>query len=169
MKENQQFTTFDSFSVLSLLGVVLLLVGSIVSNAVIDQKESHARRRADQLAVQLLVGGYDAIRNSLDERSPASASSSETRHEGRIGMDPWGSPYYFRIFSGEDGRVQSVLVYSSGPNSDCDTSEEILTKRLEDPKRPGRITLGGDDIGVIELKQQVASGTRTGPRDSSTH
>ncbi|MCB0351171.1 MAG: hypothetical protein KDD38_08305, partial [Bdellovibrionales bacterium] len=118
VQDKQIFTTFDSFSVLALITGALVLVGSIISNAMVDQRLGQAKSRTRQLALEIAAGGYRGLQKQVfaqgQERGPAS-SSLDLRPEGRIGMDPWGSPYYYKMTEGVDGELK-VTVLSSGPN-----------------------------------------------------
>jgi hypothetical protein len=150
VKENQQFTTLDTISVISLVCGVLVLVGSILSNSLIDRRESRAMLRTEQLAVQILAGGYKFMHEDSRlfgvNRVIASQPKVDIRPEGRIGMDPWGSPYYYRVI--EDIRGDTfALVYSSGPNKKRESSDEIIAK--EDDIKRGVLRLKGDDIGSL--------------------
>lgn len=154
MEEKHKFTTFDTVTVLSLVAGVVFLVGAIVTNALIDQKLDRATSRSRQLAMQLLVGGVSAppvdyrklntkqpVENSQKPdlgRSPASTTDWLIDPVGRIGMDPWGAPYYYELKSTETG-VFTVAVVSSGPNKKLETS--LGSHAL------------GDDISAIEKMQ----------------
>ena len=137
MKENQQFNTIDSVSVLALVTGVVVLIGTIVSNAMTDRKEDRAKIRSEQLAMQILVGGYKSLSDSKEitsERDLASAEKLDLRPDGRIGMDPWGRPYHYSMTLSEDARLK-VFVYSYGPNGEKETMEGFR--------------VAGDDIGSI--------------------
>lgn len=136
MEEKHKFTTFDSVSVLVLLTFVLVLVGAIVTNAMIDQRLDQAKLRSKQLAMQILVGGFssnysgygkfnkkspvlNASESDIDQdigRDIASVSDYFIAPEGRIGMDPWGAPYYYKISTLQDSPLVEVSVVSSGPD-----------------------------------------------------
>ncbi len=145
-QNKQVFTTFDSFTVLSLVVGVIVLVGSIVSNAMVDQKLKFAKERSGQLAAQILAGGYRGLESQAlaeySNRSPAS-KDLDLSPEGRIGMDPWGSSYYYKLSEISDGRVQ-VIVLSSGPNR---IRESFENQSEDDGRASGQgLRLGGDDI-----------------------
>lgn len=132
-EENHKFTTFDSVIVLALFVVVSALIVSIVSNATADQRELLAKERSQQLAIQILAGGYKSFLHddvklfTMSGRQPASESEISIPIEGRIGMDPWGKPYYYRIL--ENSGKRSATVVSSGPNQvrDLGAGDDILT------------------------------------------
>jgi hypothetical protein len=153
MEEKQSFTTFDSLSVLALVAGVLVLISSIVSNAFAERKEDRAKLRTEQLAVQILANGkkdlQDVKHRDVNDRSPASVSNTakvDIRPEGRIGMDPWGVPYYYRVFQDTSGR-NTVVVFSSGPNRRRELIEEAFT--LDSIGRFMGFSLRGDDIASV--------------------
>lgn len=152
MEEKQNFTTFDSFSVLALMAGVIVLVGAIVTNAMIDQRLERAQTRAQQLAAQILVGGIsrssmEYVKNSKSRTGGASSNNDQSRGiasitpveidpTGRIGMDPWGTPFFYKISNHENGE-RMVEVISAGP-------DRVLQSEL------GSLNRAGDDILAVE-------------------
>jgi hypothetical protein len=130
-EEKRAFTTFDSLSVLLLLFLGFGLVGSIITNTLVDQKEKIAFERTHQLAVQIAAGGYKGLQDEaqiaygIKERLPASSQPKvDIKPEGRIGMDPWGMPYYYVVREDHTGN-RIVAVLSSGPNRSRESEEEL--------------------------------------------
>jgi hypothetical protein len=151
MEENQSFTSIDSLSVLALSAGVIVLVWSILANSLPDRPEVRAKKRSEQLAVQILANGLKASpessQNFNEVRAPASLKMTmklDIRPEGRIGMDPWGAPYFYRVFQDAKGR-ETVVVFSSGPNRRRDLVEEALSAGMGGPVG-GQLADAGDDI-----------------------
>lgn len=151
-KEIQVFTTFDSLSVLGVLAFTLVLIGSIVSHALVDQRVPQAQKRTRQLASQIAIGGLnspmiaDAINESSPSRTLASFQKLDIRPVGRIGMDPWGSPYYYRLFVAQNEQLK-VLVLSTGPDRRLSSPAEYFS-----PDSMGEIAdvrILGDDIATF--------------------
>lgn len=153
MQENQSFTTFDTVSVLGLVLVVLVTVTTIISRSMGERKELQAHKRARQLALQILVGGVRTavappLRGDDKTRDLASFAEVDIKTEGRIGMDPWGRPYYYRIIEDGSGKV-AVAVLSSGPNRQRETFEDHISLETQSGLK-ARVLLQGDDIGGLE-------------------
>jgi hypothetical protein len=149
MEEKQSFTTFDSLTVLGLIFGVFLIVTTIISHSMTDHRSNKALVRAQQLAAQILIGGY---KNSLTEevngvRRIASMPKLEIEPVGRIGMDPWGMPYYYRVFTDKSDHVK-VVVLSAGPNRALNTTEEYFSS--DSISDMSRIDFRGDDIGSVQ-------------------
>ena len=148
MEENKVFTTFDTFSVLALVTGTILILASIVSSAFSDQKSQEASRRAHQLATQIISGGFknllheDSLPSSDSKRMIASQLSAKIPEEGRIGMDPWGRPYYYRVVDFKGGHKAFVL--SSGSNGVRDSIDDENSS--DSSGRASSIIKRGDDI-----------------------
>jgi len=56
-----------------------------------------------------------------------------------IGLDPWGQPYSYHVYTRSDPYMD-VVVLSNGPNRECESWDGTLWNR-------GR--LGGDDLGAF--------------------
>lgn len=152
MEENQNFTTFDSVSVLALLSGVIIIVAAIVTNAMIDTRPERARTGTMQLAQQIIVGGLtksagEQLKISKNKRARkpgnfdqsrgiASVTTTSIEPEGRIALDPWGQPYFYKITLSETGET-SVEVISAGP-------DKILQSTL------GLEQSLGDDVLAVE-------------------
>jgi type II secretory pathway pseudopilin PulG len=155
MKENQSFNTLDSISVFSLIITVMLIVVSIFYHNVTDHKLHLARERTYQLALQLVSGGYQGLQDEgklngvWTDRGPASIAKLDLNPEGRIGMDPWGSPYYYMLTNNTEG-MRDVIVLSSGPNRKRETYDDVAQN--ESAKLPSVFKAKGDDILVSMQK-----------------
>lgn len=149
MEEKQTFTTFDSLSVLGLVFGVILIVTTIISHSMIDQRSNRASKRAQQLAAQILIGGYKSAltEDGNNSRRIASTSKLEIEPVGRIGMDPWGLPYYYRVFTDKRDRVK-VVVLSAGPNRALNTTEDYFSS--DSISDMTKLDFRGDDIGSIQ-------------------
>jgi hypothetical protein len=150
MEEKQSFTTFDTFSVVGLVLGVGLLVFSIVTNAMTSQNGVKAEIEAQRLALQIMGGGLqytNANLDSRDVRGPANIVAEGLEVRGRLGMDPWGQPYYYRVYTETDGK-KSVVVYSSGPDQRPETDESKFAINAD-----GHLLNAGflgDDIGTVQ-------------------
>jgi hypothetical protein len=129
MEEKQTFTSTDTFGVWGLVLGVALIVGSIFSNAMTDQRHGQAMAKAEVLGHQILSGGFKSLTSSLEEdsRQPASSAGATMTAEGRVGTDPWGQQYVFRVWSDARGRRVAILL-SVGPNGRRDTEDSIFVQ-----------------------------------------
>jgi Type II secretion system (T2SS), protein G len=150
MEEKQTFTTFDTFSVVGLIVGVGMLVFSIVSNAMTSQNSVKAQIETQRLALEIIGGGLqytNANGDSQSARGPANIVGGNLEGKGRLGLDPWGQPYYFRVFNDNNGK-KTVVVYSSGPDQMPDTDETKFTINAEGQLTNARFL--GDDIGTVQ-------------------
>lgn len=151
-EEKHIFTTFDTVSVLGLVVGVGLLVFSIVTNAMNSQTTVKAQIETQRFALQILSGSYhgNAIgTNKTAVRTPASATNNANglAPAGRIGIDPWGEPYYYRNYVDQKG-MKVAIVYSSGPDQKAQTNDSNFVTDTEG--RLVTVQFGGDDIGTIQ-------------------
>lgn len=166
MEENRLFTTFDTVSVLALMMSAAVLITTIVTGALSDNKNIQARRHADEIAARLIVSGAQwndeasQGESPADGRAPASAlpqrEPTNRIQQGNIGLDPWGSPYQYRIYNAVDGDVY-VSVVSGGPNGVIETRDVALSSiqlHASAGLGPKKITFLGDDVGVIQRRSQ---------------
>lgn len=140
----REFTTFDTFSVLALVSSVFVIVASLVSNAKPNQKDELAQVKSRQLAIQIATGGYRSTLSDQSERSLAS-SKLDLKPEGRIGLDPWGVPYFYKLIENGEG-IKTVTVLSSGPNGRMESLEEFENN---EKNKSGSIRLSGDDLASV--------------------
>jgi hypothetical protein len=163
-KKNQQFRTFDTILVVVLLLGVASISGSIVHEALRDDRIERARFRAETLAQQIVTGGVSALvalpptdrvpdlAQQAPSRGPASVGESENETqlkdgwvEGHIGRDPWGRPFRFKLIQGREGSPLRVLVWSPGPNARYET--EMSDMEWAQLSLAKKVQFQGDDIG----------------------
>jgi hypothetical protein len=156
MTENRTFTTFDSFSVLSLLIFVIILVGTIISSAMINQRETQVRKKASQLGLHILLGGQLVSEENVDsktkDRRIASEVATDDSDLGRAGSDPWGNAYYYKIRSNVANR-KSIVIVSSGPDGMLDKKTEEMAFADNKYNVAPKPNLSGDDIGIVEWSE----------------
>ncbi|OFZ12252.1 MAG: hypothetical protein A2Z20_04380 [Bdellovibrionales bacterium RBG_16_40_8] len=121
---------------------------SIISNSFIDQKKQQAIRGAEMMASQIISEGYkslyrdDAKKSSSHGRTISSQSTTKIPVEGRIGMDPWSHPYYYKVFEYDEKR--KVFVLSFGADG---VRNSVDNDSLDDTSEPtSSILRKGDDI-----------------------
>ncbi len=155
-EEKHIFTTSDTVTVLGLMLGVGLLVFSIVTNAMNNQTTGKAQIETQRLALQILSGGYQfkgLDKNQTEVRGLASERRVEPglTPSGRIGVDPWGEPYFYRSFIDQSGQKVAV-VYSSGPDLKSETSESSFV--TDKDGHLVSVRFEGDDIGSIQKSMQ---------------
>lgn len=123
--------------------VASLFVSAPAWNRVNADQQEFAMHKAESLAYQILES------QRMTSRGPASAPEVKLNQllssEGRIGLDPWGRPYQFRILKGTDFSHTKVLVWSLGPDGFAQTSPE----KLESIRDDGQPQFEGDDVGAL--------------------
>ncbi len=140
-------------SVLALILCVIFIVTVIITNSLFDNRLVRARDEAKLLAVQIISGGLtkskiDILKNGKGKKDRKPSNNDQARSiasvvvtpsitpEGRIGLDPWGTPYFYKITVTDMGEAV-VEVLSAGADkslqSHLGTSESL-----------------GDDIVAIE-------------------
>lgn len=159
----QQFTTLDLLLAGALASVALVTVGSILWEVSRDNRRERARLGAEALVQQMVAGGLGfaekATESSADSsRRFASAdntNSSETGavhptlptlFDGKIGKDPWGRPFHYRLLRTVDGQPLRIWVWSDGPNQRDDSpmsEKDVLNASLA----AAVDGFAGDDIG----------------------
>lgn len=146
-KENRNFKTSDFFIVLSLIGLVVVLSLSIVSEAVHDNRTERARFAAESLALQLSAASMELKQESNEgSRGPASVAAETPRAHlvsGELSTDPWGKPFHYKISRADDGKVTQVIVWSDGANSQPETNVEKVSLRTV------KAIFEGDDVGFV--------------------
>lgn len=78
---------------------------------------------------------------------PENVNLKVLRHEGVIGLDPWGNPFAYRYFRDENGNVSFLVLLSGGKNSQIETAFSNLN--LSQVKSGG-YNFNGDDFGYIK-------------------
>lgn len=140
--ENQEVRSFGIISLFFLIGAAAMVWVPTWNGRSADNRE-HTLRRAESLAYQLLES------HRVASRGPASVQENSlnqlTSEQGRIGSDPWGHPYNFKLLKSADGQRTKVVVWSFGPNGQSETPAEFLDSN-RDKDNP---TFEGDDLGVM--------------------
>jgi hypothetical protein len=145
--ENQRFNTSDVLSVYGSVLCCFIAVFLLLRGPFEEFGGSEAQREMIQLSRQILSDGLSTLDpNVQSSRGPASKDEGNSA-EGRIGSDPWGRPYHYRIYQFGRG-YRSVVIWSLGPNGLRDTTEaDVLTAQNG---RPFKILSRADDLGHIE-------------------
>ena len=140
-KVSRGFKTTDLALMVALILIVASVSGGIVSEAFEDVRPHYASLEVEHLAVNLSQS--EIARTQATEsvgsksRVPASVNESLT---SEIALDPWGTPYRYRIFKASNDQTK-VVVLSAGPNKKFESDliqNETLSKKF-----------GGDDIGFV--------------------
>lgn len=122
IKQFQQFKTLDVISVFALLGVVLAVVGHVFWSNMGDKKHAFAKKDMESLSGQLLAGGLNSLPSAKNERSIASVPSLQIEKmgsEGKIGKDPWGEAFHYKVLHSK--QKSYVVVISGGPDRQMQT------------------------------------------------
>ena len=153
-KSNQQFNSFDLVSMFFLIAVVLGISTTIVSREMRDLDKSMGQTEAENLAFQLINGGF--LTTSADKRSPSAVNETNEAgkqdlgvfdYSGEIGRDPWGQAYRYKVMQDSQGVPSHVLVWSLGPNKLAETKDEIFA--AENAENISQLNFSGDDFGYI--------------------
>jgi len=154
MKENQEVNLIKKG--IPFLGVIAFILGfsAVVRHKLIQNDVDLALRGSSSLAEQLAGGGIQVLPEKIDEklgggRKPSSIlgrRATEEALEGKIGIDPWGAPYSYRIIkSSSRGQKAVIVVWSSGPNQIKETTENAI-QAMAGSKI---LSFVGDDLGVV--------------------
>lgn len=141
-EQNQQVKTMGIVMMFALV-VTSVLVASPIWNRPFAEETEKTMHRAESLAYQILA----ARKNQISKvRTPASEGSLNhlEAEEGAIGQDPWGQPYRFKWLR-KSSFQSRLLVWSSGPNGQVDTSSE----NLDSNRDAERANFTGDDVGIM--------------------
>ncbi len=139
----EQKQGFKSLSIVGLFGIGILTILSLAPmwRSEASTKNTQAMLKAEALAYQIFEGRKSAA------RGPASVGSLNhlNQEEGEVGLDPWGNQYRFKIFGNGDSESHRILVWSMGPNSQFDSTSQVIehNKLKESPE------FLEDDVGVI--------------------
>ena len=144
--ENQGFRGKDVVGVYTAMLVVGLALFFLVKNTAQSMGGAEAHREMAQISRQILSDGLASL--DSDGKSDRSPASLEDGLSGRIGQDPWGNPYYFKVY--EVGTLnRAVVLWSSGPNGNRETNESDVL--LSTSGRPLRAVPRGDDLAHVEF------------------
>jgi hypothetical protein len=143
--ENRGFNTSDVLGVYAALLVVGLTIFGVARSAAHSYGGSEAHRQMSQLARQIASQGFSTILEDPDtgQRKPASIGN-----DGRIGRDPWGSPYTYKVFEYGNGR-KAIVLLSPGPNRKRDVKDTDFV--LSASGQPLRVLQRGDDLSHVEF------------------
>jgi hypothetical protein len=141
LKASRTFKTIDLALMVALLLIVASVSGGIVSEAFEDVRPHYAALEVEQLAANLSQSEIASVQSPdlLMPKSRIPASVNDTLHS-EIALDPWGTPYRYRIFKTPNGQTK-VIVLSAGPNKKFETEllqNDTLSKKFL-----------GDDIGLV--------------------
>ncbi len=154
LEENQSFKTSDALVSLALLGAVTFILGAILLNNIGDGARDFALRDMESLSSQLLAGGLKSLPEAgplVRQRGLASITTgglglAATGGEGRIGKDPWGAAFHYKVLTGQ--KVGYIVVISGGPDG------SIQTDYMAIKSGPNGHLLGAkfaaDDVGYIK-------------------
>ncbi len=101
--------------------LVLVLSGSILLKPLLsppnDEKQAQAKTRAESLGYQLLQLQADSrkpVKSLGQGRGPASVEGEGMafKSEGSIGIDPWGSPYKYRVVQNRPDEPEVIEIWS---------------------------------------------------------
>lgn len=159
-KLNQPLKTVDLLSLLALSASVVILSGLILTRGLKDEDRSMGMSEAQNLAFQLVHGGFSAPANS--GRQPASEKGGSVapkdelgifQGHGQIGKDPWGRSFQYSVIRGDEGRVDYVVVWSLGPNARADTQESAINRDFVSKKV---LPFVGDDFGYVHRVKEMS-------------
>jgi hypothetical protein len=144
LKVSRGFKTTDLAIMVALILIVASVSGGIVSEAFEDVRPHYAALEVEHLATNLSQSEI-ARTHSTDSpssiasksRIPASVNDAQT---SEIALDPWGTPYRYRIFKTPNGQT-NVVVLSAGPNKKFES--ELIQNDTPSHK------FIGDDIGFV--------------------
>jgi hypothetical protein len=166
-EENHIFTTFDFFTlVLSLVVIVAISAPIINKNFQPDNSVERAKVSLNEIGhvilspqtLMVLAQNYKANGGraiaSVDDKSttPAIDLASIQKHlksgewEGDVGKDPWGRPYHFSFIRNAAGMRTHVAVWSDGPNQINDSD---VKSKLTSVEHPEALKFHGDDVGTV--------------------
>jgi hypothetical protein len=147
----RRFGTTDLAIVLALWSAMAVLVGGVMSDLASDSETPMAKAQSEAYAHQLATSSSEKSGSSL--RGPASVAASlpadPSLRSGKLGRDPWGRPYSYRIVN------SAVIVWSAGRNQEPD-SEKAL-ERLESGQPVNEFRFMGDDVGFVQVSHNSNS------------
>jgi hypothetical protein len=145
-EELQEFSGFDTVSVFALAVGVVVIVWSLVTHAMNDQRLTRAHVEAERLALQLLSAPSPIVQDANLSRGPSSGPRGVV-NSGQIGLDPWGRTYSYReMLDSESRRV--IIVYSMGPDGFAQTTDQNFL--VDQDGRLVDVRFSGDDVGTVQ-------------------
>jgi hypothetical protein len=149
----RRFGTTDLAIVLALWSAMAVLVGGVMSELASDSETPMAKAQSEAYALQLASTSSSSEKSGPPVRGPASMASSlpsdPSLRSGKLGRDPWGKPYNYRIVN------SAVIVWSAGRNQEPD-SEKAL-ERLESGQPVNEFRFMGDDVGFVQVSHNSNS------------
>ena len=150
----RRFGTTDLAIVLALWSAMAVLVGGVMSELASDSETPMAKAQSEAYAHQLAsASGESGEKDGPSLRGPASIAASlpadPALRSGKLGRDPWGKPYSYRIVN------SAVIVWSAGRNQEPD-SEKAL-ERLESGQPVNEFRFMGDDVGFVQVSHNSNS------------
>lgn len=138
-QKNQGFNAKDVFLVFFFLGAFVAIGMYTFADFFTDKNLVKCKDDVESLTAQIMVGGLKTLPpGAISSRNVASISATsnapkfQTRlnSEGRIGKDPWGQPFHYKIVSDPKGEARYIVVFSYGPNNtketELDTTQILL-------------------------------------------
>ncbi|MBN8539038.1 MAG: hypothetical protein J0L82_01525 [Deltaproteobacteria bacterium] len=148
----RRFGTTDLAIVLALWSAMAVLVGGVMSELASDSETPMAKAQSEAYAQQL-ASASSVKSDESPVRGPASVAASLPAdlalRSGKLGRDPWGKPYSYRIVH------SAVIVWSAGRNQEPD-SEKAL-ERLESGQPVNEFRFMGDDVGFVQVSHNSNS------------
>lgn len=146
-EQKQAFNSIDTIGLFASLALVMLVVGPILGRRV-DQGYAEIARRQAQAWTEKIPQGEKFSQQGLvtnSGRTPASESSAASFSKSSDQLDPWGNPYRFQYIRNANGQPVYLAVWSVGPNSQSETTEDSL--KIEEGSLSARFS--GDDVGFV--------------------
>lgn len=118
----------------ALTAVVIIFYITLWESLAQGQKTTVAIQKAEVVGYQILqkiqteAGKLpgQGLEQARGIASVGSEPESDFKVEGKIGTDPWGSSYSYKVVGQNDGSSKQVLyVWSLGPNKTDDSSSEF--------------------------------------------
>lgn len=144
----RRFGTADLAIVLGLWSAMAVLVGGVLSELMSDTDTPMAKAQSEAYAQQLAAAGSEQ-QSDRPLRGPASLPADKSLRSGKLGRDPWGKPYNYRIVN------SAVVVWSSGRNQEVDSEPAI--ERLEAGQSLQDFRFMGDDVGFVQARHNAVS------------
>ena len=149
----RRFGTTDLAIVLALWSAMAILVGGVMSELASDSDTPVAKAQSEAYAQQLATVTENQEKERSSLRGPASVAADlpadPSLRSGKLGRDPWGKPYSYRIVN------SAVIVWSAGRNQELD-SEKAL-ERLESGQPVDQFRFMGDDVGFVQVSHNSNS------------
>lgn len=163
-KSNQRFTGSDAFSVVVLGLTTLGIALSILTEAFQDDTRERAQAKAESLAHQMASAKLavseempDSAKIPSSNRGPASVSKDSatqsvlSQFEGKLGLDPWGQPFHYKLLRSAENKTLRIVVWSNGPDKIPNTNFPQDEAEMVSPRT--KLSFQGDDVGYVYLRK----------------